>query len=405
MINTETINKWIFYLMALFALTTGVVPSVANDVLAITVLLGIISWKMQKPLWCLPKPYARALFIFFSVMLIMVFLSPDVLKSAKEFWRFTNRLLAGALVLFFIKERTQLLKIFFAFLVSMSINNIYSIYEGIRLLMTGSLDIRSFGFENGPIMLSGQLLICVPLLFILLMEGQSKKWRIFIVSAFAISLFAVLLNGTRVAWIILVMILPGIAGVYLNNWRKLFCFLVLISFFCGLIVYTTPFLRQRVLTFTDNSQVSNRGHYLIMRDSLQLIKDQPILGVGLGRYQQVFNDKYRSAEHIALESGLTPHAHDNTLTVLAETGIFGCLAFWFMYGSFLYYSFKRWLDCRQTADLMFFIITLASVLQGLTDYSFGFNQVIKIYFCFLAMYLNYQYREMIKPVSNEAEAC
>lgn len=384
------IDQWIFYLMGLFALTTCIVPRVANYILAVAVLLGILRWKKQRPDWCMPKPYARALLVFFGAMFLSIWLSPDIITSAKEFWRFVNRLLAGAVILLFIKEEQELLKIFFAFLVSMCINNIYAIYKGIGLIAAGAVDVRSFGFENGAIILSGHLLLAVPLLFILLLERRPAGWQKYIAAAFGLALAALLLNGTRIAWVILAVLLPALVVIYLKDWKKLLLLCLTASFLCTAAIYTMPFLQQRLLSFTDAKQVSNQGHYFIMRDSLQMIKEQPILGVGLGRYQKVFNEKYRSPEHIALEPGLTPHAHDNTLTIWAETGVFGCLAFWFMFGSFLYYSLKRWLKRRQASDLMFFTITLAAVLQGITDYSFGFNQVVKIYFCLLAIYLNHQ---------------
>ena len=59
----------------------------------------------------------------------------------------------------------------------MCINNIYAIYKGIGLIAAGAVDVRSFGFENGAIILSGHLLLAVPLLFILLLERRPAGWQ------------------------------------------------------------------------------------------------------------------------------------------------------------------------------------------------------------------------------------
>ena len=392
MIGIEKLDRYIFYTMCVFAFTTCINHIVANNVLAIGVLLAAARCYQKRPDFKIPQGYGRALGAFFAIAFLFIFFSPDMLKSAKEFWRYMNRMVPFFLVLFFVRDKKQLITIFFTFLISMFINHAYAIYKGAFLIYAGEQHMRVTGFESGEIIFAGYLLVALPILFILLFNkyDENKNIKKFTVVAFIVSFIALLENGTRIAWVIIAMILLMIFMMKTKNWRKLFLIFCVGILITGIAAYTMPFLQMRLYSFVDDKQVSNQGHYMIARDSLELIKDHPIMGVGLGRFKEVFNDQYRSEEHFNLEPGFTPHAHNNTLTIWAEIGIVGCISFWYMYLSFLYYSFRRWLKMRNDSDLMFFMITLATVLQGFTDYSFGLNQVVKIYFCMLAIYLNYQ---------------
>lgn len=391
----ERLDKWIFYVMCIFALTTAINHVLANNILVVGVILGGIRWYKKRPEFYMLKEYRRSLGVFFIVIFITIFFSPDVLESTKEFWRYFNRMFPFFLVLFFIKEKKQLLAIFFAFLLSMTIDNLYAVYKTAILLYNGVTSLRITGFEIGAIIFAGYLLILLPIIFILIYSRKLKGsgWIKYILFAFAIAFFALLGNGTRIAWLIIAIILPLIFIMKVRDIKMIFITGCIGIFLCMLAFYTMPFLQSRLYSITDFNQRSNQGHYLIVRDSLELVKDYSIKGVGLGRYQEVFKERYQSEEYLKLGYGAPPHAHNNTLTIWAETGIFGCIAFWYMYLSFLYYSFRRWLKEKNDSDLMFFMITLATVLQGITDYSFGLNQVVKIYFCMLAIYLNYQIYE------------
>ncbi len=399
--NIGKLDRYIYIIICLFAFTSCINNVIANNILAIGVLIGIIRCYKERLSIKIYKGYIQAILIFFGFIFISIFVSPDILKSSKEFWRYFNRMFAFLLILFFAREKKQILTVFFTFLLSMFINNLYAAYKGTFFIYNGVQNMRITGFENGIIIFAGHLLIMLPILFILIFNKQikNKGYLKYILLAFIISFIALLENGTRIAWLAMGIILPLIFILKVQNLKKILFTGCISLLFVGIFVYMSPFLQTRLYSFIDYKNTSNQGHYMIARDSIELIKDNPIMGVGLGRYKEVFNEEYRSEEHFRLEDGFTPHAHNNTLTLWAETGIFGCMTFWYMYLSFLYYSFRRWLKEKNDSDLMFFMITLATVLQGITDYSFGLNQVVKIYFCMLAIYLNYQiYEKQVETI-------
>lgn len=387
---TAALDKYIYFLLCAFAVVTCINHVIGNQILGVAVLIAILRIKQQYPKNASMLEYGKPLFVFFSVMFVSILLSPDMIKSLKEFWRYANRMVPFLLVLLFVKEKRPLLFLIGAFLFSMFINNLYAIYKGIVLISQGETYLRVTGFDSMVIMFSAYLLISLPILLILFFEVSSLKWKIFFLFFIAVYLTALFFNGTRMVWLILLFILPVIVWIYLRDLKKIIAVIFVAALVLGGMCYTLPFMQERVMSFSDHDNVSNQGHYLIMWDSIKMIKEHPLFGVGLGRFKKVFNEDYRSQFHIELEGNLTPHAHNNILTFWAETGIPGVIAYCYMFGSFLYYSGKQWLKTHDAPSLMFFMITLATVLQGITDYSFGLNQAMKIYFCMLAIYLNYR---------------
>lgn len=160
--------------------------------------------------------------------------------------------------------------------------------------------------------------------------------------------------------------------------------------------YQVPFIQERLQSFADIDNISNKGHYSINMSAWNMIKDRPLLGHGLGFFPEVFNDRYISDETKRVEGHIS-HAHNDTLLMGAETGMIGILAFWWMFGNFLYFSLSYWRKERRIEHLMFFLVTLAAVLHGFTDTRFGMHQVMKLYFFLMAIYLNYaSYQESEK---------
>lgn len=385
----KKLDKLIFLAMCGFALSFGINGFIADQFTGVAVFLAILRTLKSRPAITIPKEYARALYVFFCGFFILIFFSSEIAVSAKEYWRHFNRIFPFLLVAIFVKDSKKIVVLFVLIFVSLFINNLYAIYQGIDLVLAKVLYIRVTGIDIDIIGLAGYLLIILPILLILMFEKQVMNYRIYIMGAFIVGVIALLLNGSRMAWLIIAIVVPSILFIYMHDLKKVITILLATLICGGVIVASMPFLTERVKSFTNTENVSNRGHYFITQDTLHMIGDYPLLGVGLGRFQKVYNAEYISSDTKLVEPYVT-HAHNNTLVVVAQTGIIGGIIFWFMFGSFLYYSGKSWFKSKQSKDLMFFMITLGTVLQGITDYSFGLHQVMKLYFFMLALYLNYR---------------
>ncbi len=382
----------IFICLCGFALTVSMKNSIADFFIGIAFLFSLYGVYRGEADWNLKaiRRYIIPIFIFFLGFFLLIFASSDIVISTKAFWRYFNRMFPFFIVLLFIKERKQLLILFVCAIGSLWIDNLYAIYQGIAFYMDGQQYIRAAGISGDVIALGGFLLIYLPIFFLLVQDEKFKKRLFVYLGLTAVGLVALVFNGTRIAWLVAGILLPLSAILYGKNIKKRVGCLVVLYLIAGGIAYQFPFIAERIHSFVDVNNISNQGHYLIKASTIEMIRDKPLLGHGLGFYPEVFNAKYISEETKRVENHIS-HAHNDTLLIWAETGIVGIILFWLMFGSFLFFSFKSWYKDRQIEDLMFFMVTLAAAMHGVTDTRFGMHQVMKMYFFLMAVYLKYRY--------------
>lgn len=390
----ERLDKWIFRCLCGFALMVCINAAIADFFTGVAFLLTLLRSVKKIPEINIPKQYIRAIGIFLLTFFLLIFFNEDILVSFKAYWRYLNRMIPLFIILAVIRDKNQIISIFLCLLIGLTINNSKAVYEGAVSAYEGQAHVRASGFNHSIIELAGCLLICLPVLIILFLNRKLKKWKSYIVLSLVISIIAFLLNGTRIAWLIMLGIFPYILYEKMNNVKKIGSIFLIFIFTFGIISYSVPALQNRVGSIISIHDASNRGHFFIVIDSLKMIVDFPITGVGLGEFHKIFNANYISEKTMEIETKGVNHAHNTILTIGAESGFIGVSAFCFMFGSFLFYSWRGWKKEKIDVDLMFFIITLAHLLQGLTDFSFGLHQTMKIYFCLLGLYLQYRYNDI-----------
>lgn len=385
------LDKSIFYILCVFSLVFFINENFANQLIGLAVVLSIFRCMKKRIEVRIPKAYGLALAVFFGIMLLMIFLSPDMVRSAKEYWRYVNRMFPFIVALLFLQEKKKIVTVFLCLLVSMLIHCVYADYKGIiAIFQSGELYLRITGFGGGDVIsFAGHLMLFLPILLAFSLDNSTRKWRKYFFLAFIIAFFALLVNCTRIAWLSMAAILPLIVCIYVENKLKLFFIALAAVMICSSVIYAVPFLKDRAASIADTGNPSNKGHLYIYQDSLKMVQDHALFGVGLGRFRTVFNKEYISEKTKTVEKYVS-HTHNTTLMFLVETGIIGCAAFWFMYGSFLFYSGRSWIKEKCSLDLIFFLVTLTTLMQGITDYNFGLHPVIKIYFFLMALYLNFR---------------
>lgn len=392
------LKQGIFLLMCGFAATVGMANAIADLCTGIALVIGIFLLKKERLSLDLQmaKPFLRAMGIFFFIYFLLIFASGDIALSAKAYWRYFNRMFPFFLVLFFIREPKRLCILFACAVGALFIDQWVVIYKGYAFFLQEHTFIRAAGASGDVIAQAGFMLIYLPVMILLLRQAETYQKGFL----YALLLFtggvALLFNGTRIAWVITLMILPVGIFLYGKNIKR-WCFLFFIFYLAvGWMGYQVPFIQERLQSFADIDNISNKGHYSINMSAWNMIKDRPLLGHGLGFFPEVFNDRYISDETKRVEGHIS-HAHNDTLLMGAETGMIGILAFWWMFGNFLYFSLSYWRKERRIEHLMFFLVTLAAVLHGFTDTRFGMHQVMKLYFFLMAIYLNYaSYQESEK---------
>ena len=168
-------------------------------------------------------------------------------------------------------------------------------------------------------MIQGSLLaMFLPIYILLFIHLKERRLKIFFALASAFGVFALLLTGTRGAWIAAVILIPLVLLIHAERkLKKLGAILVALSLVGGIFVIT-PALSNRVATITDLKMQSNSERLLMWQSAWQMFKDNPIFGIGYGSYKVAYQTKYISPD--AKERTLE-HAHSNFFQMLGELSL------------------------------------------------------------------------------------
>lgn len=377
----EKLNTMIFWSLCGYALTFAISVAAANFFIISGSILAVLRIFKAVPVISVPQQYIRPMLLFFGTMAGLLLISDDYSAAIDRVGGFTGRMLPFLLVLAFLKEKSQIVKLLLFMICSLLVADLYAIWQGLH----GNYRAGSFG--NHIMDFAGILVQFIPILFIAVLDSKRVQYRRYLLIVLAFCTIAMLFNGTRIIWIAVAVLLPLLSILYYRSIKRIFPYIVVSLILAGILVSSVPFLHARVVTLTDMSYRSNSDRVLIWKSAWAMFCDHPLIGVGLGQYQHYYQTKYMSP----LVKEIHQHAHNNFLQMLAETGLIGFSAYCLMVGSFLYYSFVDWLQSRDTSSLMFFAATLGVGIQGLTDFNFDLNKMMRLYFCLMAMYLQYRY--------------
>lgn len=316
-------------------------------------------------------------FIFWCAIFISALFSGEIQKGLKIFFgQFIYRTAPLFIILFFFRQ-VRYARFFLLLCIASS-----------SLDVLGSLLLQGFGprlqgFFGSPMTLAGFLVVIIPVVFCCIMTWEQNKTSLLAGVFFSLVLFmGLLLNATRGAWLALGITLPIVAILYDRSSKKMLFLIALIAA-TSVIFLSTPHLQKRAESITSSTFQSNTERLLMWKSAYNMFKDNPIVGVGIGQYAPEYLKEYRLPESKEIQN----HCHNNFLQMLAENGIVGLLAFSILFGYLLYASLLIFWSQHNPFALLIFGVTLALLLQGMTEYNFGNSAVIKFYWTVLGCLL------------------
>lgn len=305
---------------------------------------------------------ASALFI---VALVVTSISGiDPLKSiiGKEPY-FQGLVLYAFLFVFFIlisQSNIKIKNLALIYIISSFLVSLTAIREwvGINLLgyqipSYGGRVVSTFGQPN---FYAGFLLLSLPFFQILLKEDA--KWPV--MAGFLLSILAIILSESRVAFLLLSILLL-IFLIRELPWKKLMfviCGVILLSVTTFAIFFEAGFLEKE---FKNTSQTINpdltkigvEKRYYFWPILWEFVLQRPVLGYGLENIAPVFNRYFETNKHILFEENLKvkpylfglkdlylDRSHNYILDLLLFSGILGLLA-WIYLVALLFWKTKR----------------------------------------------------------------
>lgn len=280
-----------------------------------------------------------------------------------------------------IKTKEEIKKIITLLLVSTVVASIYGLYQYYFLNYPR---IKSFSFS-----LTFGNLIAVMIIFltIFIFWGHlNKKNRIILFLLNILFSLNLVFAQSRGAW------LAFIAGVFvlgLIKSRKLIIFFLIILAILFLVLppqYTNRFKSSFDISYDLENNRSNAYRIAMWVTALNILKDNPIVGLGYDNYRTPLSDIYKIE---AIKSEDFIHVHNTFLQFAAELGLIGLFSFLYL----IYFTSRKIIiDYLEETNINIKLFHLSSIImiviylvQGLTQYNFGKTEPLSLFWIIIAL--------------------
>lgn len=243
-------------------------------------------------------------------------------------WSFVDRMLTFPIAVLVCRSRWRVLGLTGALAVSAIVVSV------VALLQAGQPGIdRLRGFFGHPVHLGEHLLLVLafflPLAFSL---RQPRPLRGFAGLTLCLAAAALLFNATRAAWIAASLVLLLYLWFTLRSRRtrvrrSVLAALLVLTLACAGVFALSPWLQARLASVTDLNYQSNSERLIIWQAAAAMIGDQPLLGVGPDNFGPQYRERYIRPE---AKERFQRDAHNSYLSIAAELGIVGLVAFLFL---------------------------------------------------------------------------
>ena len=209
-------------------------------------------------------------------------------------------------------------------------------FKTIIFYLTGLAERASALATQNPNNMGRILAIALILVIFLMIEQKKFKFMYYIIS---IPMFiALIMTGSRGSWIAFA---GGLIIVFLFTFKKfsLGVNILIVMLIFGLTLIfglkkglIRPYIAKRAEQVIEAKNISTAigSRWIIYQVALEMIKDNFLLGVGLGNFPWRYKD-YVNKVKGAYVVGYFKDAHNSFICIFAETGIFGFLLFVFLF--------------------------------------------------------------------------
>jgi len=297
--------------------------------------------------YSLRKTKLDLLLILFTLILILsLFISKTKIVSLQEFIIFFSYILIFFLIVNNLDAKTDLNSFFHLFFIISSLVSIYTIiqYYGFDPCLSDLHRLTStIGQKNW---ISNYLAMIFPVIFSYFLLEQTKRNRILYFFLLTILYATLMICQSRGIWISISLTL--ILALYIIikfkfyeifKRNKKWLFLLLITFLVVTTIYSTDnplnksviTVPQRAISTFDEKDPSINTRLLFWKTTLEMIKDRPIFGSGIGTFKMNYliyqADFLESNPYYIKYSGKAREAHNEYLQMWAELGIVGLMIF------------------------------------------------------------------------------
>ncbi len=377
--NSMTVDNIIYLLVILFVGTFWI--DLPCNFLTIAFAIGVINylWKGQKI--HLKSYHLQFIGVFIGAIFLTVMLhydSANFKQSLKAFKSVYVSPLVGIGVMCFCRftKRRALILLTVGSAV-LSTNALYVIYQYYMGMI--KYCFRIIGYFSDIMLWAGAQTLLLPIIFAVLAFGYKKintYLYLFFLFTFIVNIPAVILSGTRIMWISLLSFC--VCSLIFMGWKKRLVFglpSILLIVFISAFIFFNPFHNYTYaarLKSIDNIHLntdgynSNKERIYLWQASLNMFKDHPIIGVGVGNFYEAYRYKYAPTE----VKKFYFHAHDVFLNILAQAGSIGFIGLLSLFIYLYYDAIKTWRKKREIMSIAYLLTLISYNVNFLTDVLF-----------------------------------
>ena len=336
-------------------------------------------------------PYA---FLFWGAVLVSVVFSDYRWLSARFLWYHIPCFLLTLVLVSALEHTRQLLQVAAGLACGVLISSLYGLYQRfvlkislnpsyVDMSLNEGMPGRVYSFYENPNAFGEVLLFLLPVIVALFFAAKTPRTKIFAGLVFCVGGAAMLMTGSRASWVGL----AAAALVYVFLWNRRLLPLCLLAAVCALPVLPQTVL-NRFLTIFNTSDTSTSSRFPIYKAAIQLLRRQPLMGVGLG----VNAVQARIQEFRLYDATATfVHAHNTYLQLWLETGLLGLCA---LLGQVLWTVKATARAVRESANVPARHMAIGgsaalcgALVCGLADYLWNYPRVMFLFWAVCALTL------------------
>ena len=384
-LSSVRLESWIAIMITLMACFTRLSMAAGQVFYVIAILLSIFYiWKHRHGLYVpsYVKKYSKTFALMLLLLLPSAVLTNNIAVGLPEFinvWLW--RIPVFFVIALCIRDKKTLFTMLAVFFVDFGIDNLVAFYQHV----SGMTD-RGWGFGSSVLTISGLMVMLVPIFCVILLDSAfpsyvkaSALWALGCVG------FGMYGNQSRGSWLFNMIMVPIVSLPYI---LKRFGCVVAVLVVLGGVVWgfsTQPQYVARFESITNTTtDGSNLGRFDVWTSSINMFKDHPVTGVGIGQWRTIYEVSYR----LPTENQHLYHAHNNFIQLLGEVGLLGLLGVLIFYGSIIVDNFVVWFKNRDPYSLCAMIAVICYVFVfGQVEYTLDNSSGIRIMYFMLATML------------------
>ena len=384
-LSSVRLESWIAIMITLMACFTRLSMAAGQVFYVIAILLSIFYiWKHRHDLYVpsYVKKYSKTFALMLLLLLPSAVLTNNIAVGLPEFinvWLW--RIPVFFVIALCIRDKKTLFTMLAVFFVDFGIDNLVAFYQHV----SGMTD-RGWGFGSSVLTIAGLMVMLGPIFCVILLDSAfpsyvkaSALWALGCVG------FGMYGNQSRGSWLFSMIMVPIVSLPYI---LKRFIYVVVVLAALGGVVWgfsTQPQYVARFESITNTTtDGSNLGRFDVWTSSINMFKDHPVTGVGIGQWRTIYEASYR----LPTENQHLYHAHNNFIQLLGEVGLLGLLGVLIFYGSIIIDNFVVWFKNRDPYSLCAMIAVICYVFVfGQVEYTLDNSSGMRIMYFMLATML------------------